>query len=130
MDESEANPALLHASILARDEYISYLIREFRTRRPLTRLDWDALAKSPEDVTVRLQRLEQRLHVEIQKEELSLSLERARISREQVELQKVRTRLEKEIRRLGATAADKSSASDLNASNSDSGGWSLFRRKK
>jgi len=99
--DDEQNPANLQAHLLARDEYIGYLIRQLRQRRPTPRIDWERLRECPAEFETRLKSLEQRLHSDLQREELALSLERAKLARERAELDKIRTRLEREIRQLG-----------------------------
>lgn len=99
--DTETDAAKLLAGVRAREEYISYLIRELHRRRPRQPIDWAALQSCPEQLTGQLQKLEQRLQSELQREELNLSLERARMARERAELDKIRARLEKEIRTMG-----------------------------
>jgi hypothetical protein len=126
--ETEADPAALKVAVLLRDEYIAYLLRELRKRRPVTKIDWVALHQAPAEFVAQLKRLEQRLQIEIQKEELSLSLERARLSREQVELQKIRSRLDREIRRLGG-GAEQPAVEQTASAGAEKSVWGLFRRK-
>ncbi|MFV0445479.1 MAG: hypothetical protein ACK5Q5_18015 [Planctomycetaceae bacterium] len=104
VSDDEVDPARLRAAIFAREDYISYLIRELHRRHPRQPIDWTALEAAPAEYVERLKQLETRLHSELQKEELNLSLERAKMARERVELDKIRARLERDIRSLNGSA--------------------------
>lgn len=91
----------LQTAVNARDMYITYLIRELRSRRPNEAIDWEAIRGCPEEFEQRLQALEQQLQQNLQREELSISLERAKLGRERAELDRIRTRLDREIRQFG-----------------------------
>jgi hypothetical protein len=99
--EDEQDPAALMAAVRAREEYISYLIAEMRHQQPHVAINWEAIKDAPEELRDSLEALDRRLRKELQREELDLSLERARIARESAHLEQVRTRLEKEIKKLG-----------------------------
>ena len=107
IDDAEADSERLHEGLRERDEYIAYLIRELRRRRPRQPIDWEALKDCPEELAERLKALETRLQSELQREELALSLERAKLARERGELDKIRSRLEREIRGMGSKSASK-----------------------
>jgi hypothetical protein len=122
--EGESDPQVLATAVQARDAYILSLINEFRRYRRSQPIDWESVKDCPEELHKRLQRLEHRLLQEVKREELALSLERARLAREQAQLEQLRTRLDKEIRRLGSSAP-------AEAEEPTTGSWSrVFGRKK
>jgi hypothetical protein len=131
VSDSELDPSKLHTAIRDREDYISYLISELRRRHPRHPVDWSALQNAPEELLTRLQNLERRLQSELQKEELALSLERARMARERNELEKIKSRLEKEIRLLGAPAPKEPEPAPTRTGADETGGLrKLFSRKK
>ncbi|MCA9052422.1 MAG: hypothetical protein KDA75_01230 [Planctomycetaceae bacterium] len=130
IDDAESHPETLFQAVRARDEYIEYLIRELRRKHPYRPIDWEALQSCPEEQTAQLKVLETRLQSEIQREELALSLERAKMGRERMELDKIRSRLEREIRGLGKGAAKEETQEQDQTIDQNSRLARLFGRKK
>jgi hypothetical protein len=104
--DSATHEELVEA-VLTRDAFIGYLIQQFRTRDDslLRNFDWTLIKSAPEDIRPELTTLTQRLREKIQREELDLSMERARIAREQARIELVKQQLEAQIRRLTPGAA-------------------------
>lgn len=103
VDVAAASIEELRIAVQERDACIQQLIarsrvaEEHRTRVP----DWEALDNAPEELEAALIQLEVDLRQRIKQEELSSSIERAKISRDRVHLEQVRRELEMQIRQLG-----------------------------
>jgi hypothetical protein len=97
-----ADREALAAAVVARDDYIGYLLRRLRIResRSLKPVDWAAI-EAPEELRERLEGLESRLQETLRRAEIESSLERARLGRAAAELEQRSARIEKELRRLG-----------------------------
>lgn len=120
----------LRAAITQRDECVQQLIarsriaEENRTQIP----DWQALSTAPDELRERITQLEDDLRQRIKQEELSRSIERAKLSRDQAHLEQVRRELEAQIRQLNQS---QSHEDDDQAGDRKSGGkrWGkLFGR--
>lgn len=129
IDAAESDPDTLREAVFARDNFIASLIARCRQERKLDPPDWESLTEFPDELRQRVEQLEHRLNEEVMREELALSLERARLGREQAQLEQLRTRLEKEIRRLGRNPVME--AEDDEKSDKAATSWSrMFGRKK
>lgn len=93
----------LRSAVISRDECIQQLIARARIAEAnrTSSPDWKSLESIPEEFHKHLIQLELDLRQTIKQEELSGSIERAKISRERVHLDSVRKELELQIRRLG-----------------------------
>lgn len=97
----------LREAVTTRDNYISALISELRTAEPFPILPSDLRESgiAPEELVASLLEMENRLKTKMLREELDLSLERARIARERSKLELVKTQLESQIKRLSGSVA-------------------------
>lgn len=111
----------LREAVTTRDNYISAIISELRTAEPFPTLPSDLKESgiAPEELVASLLEMESRLKTKMLREELDLSLERARIARERSKLELVKTQLESQIKRLSgsvgpaeSSGADQASAAD------------------
>jgi len=95
-------------AVLARDDYITYLLQTLADteQRMEHGVDWSQLGNAPEELTRQLQEELERITQRGRREELRLSLERARLSREQAKLDQLRAVLERQLRTPGAAKAD------------------------
>ena len=103
VDYATADVTVLRAAVEERDNYISNLIRRMsNTSGPMQPINWDVLATiAPEDVRGRLEVLEKRLTEQVQREELQLSLERARVARDKSKLSQMKQQLERRMKHMG-----------------------------
>lgn len=102
----------LREAVTTRDNYISALISELRTAEPFPTLPSDLKESgiAPEKLVASLLEMESRLKTKMLREELDLSLERARIARERSKLELVKTQLESQIKRLSGSVSSGESA--------------------
>lgn len=129
IDVSAASREQLEEAIDDRDRYISYLLRRQRLAGGEVQLpDWSSLPPVPEFVTNRVTQLADELESRLRLAEIEVSVERARIARDQMKLRQAQDALERQRRQLGienesAAAAGNSGATP--ASSSDRR-WSRF----
>lgn len=115
IDTETASIEELRQAVTTRDNYISALISELRTAEPFPILPSDLKESgiAPEELVASIFEMENRLKTKMLREELDLSLERARIARERSKLELVKTQLESQIKRLsGSVASAESSGTD------------------
>lgn len=93
----------LRAALIERDECIQQLLARSRMAEANRTCvpDWKSLANAPEDLRERVAQLELDLQQRIKQEELSSSIERAKLFRDRVHLDQVRKELESQIRKFG-----------------------------
>lgn len=107
VDLDHASSQELADAIIQRDLYIRSLIRrqrELTTERLLSvPTDWEQLAEAPEELTLRLQELESQLNERLRMAEVTFSIERGRLAREQARLDQYRMKLDKQAKSLGLT---------------------------
>ncbi len=117
IDVDAASIDELREAVSTRDAYISTLIAELRMAHTLPSLPNDLLNSElgPSELLASLIELETRLKIGVQRENLDLSLERARMGRERVRLDQVKAQLEGQIKRLAAPAGGKSEEGAGNA---------------
>lgn len=118
IDIDNASIEELREAVNTRDSYISTLITELRHVHTLPQLpeDFANSGLGPAELLARLVDLETRFTSGIQRENLELSLERARMGRERVRLDQVKAQLEGQIKRLAASAVEKSDEAQSSAS--------------
>ncbi len=99
----------LREAVATRDAYISTLITELRMAHTLPELPTDLMNSglAPDELLASLIELEKRLKTGVQRENLELALERARMGRERVRLDQVKAQLEEQIKRITAPPAEK-----------------------
>ncbi len=107
IDVDTASIEELREAVTTRENYISALISELRTAEPFPILPSDLKESgiAPEELVASLFEMENRLKTKMLREELDLSLERARIARERSKLELVKTQLESQIKRLSGSVA-------------------------
>lgn len=109
VDFRSATSEELQAAVEARDEYITFLIKKLRhsdARAGVSSPDWDALQNAPEELVTRLQELECRLEQTLRISEVELSVERARLGREETRLLQIRDQVSKQLGMLGLSLED------------------------
>ena len=101
--EPEADQEELAQAVEDRDAYIRYLTGRLRNeqRRKVGPIDWESLSQKPGDLGEQLCELEKMLQAQLKDAEISISLERASITRQRSKLYQVKRHLEKEIKRIG-----------------------------
>ncbi len=105
VDFESATKDELRQAIISRDEYIKTIVdhlsaarREFGIQAPD---NWEELQGCPQELIEKVQQLEQQLENQLRLSEVSLSLERARLSREETELSMAKIQIQKELRKQG-----------------------------
>ena len=99
----------LREAVTTRDAYISTLITELRMAHTLPDLPQDLMNSglAPDELLASLMELETRLKTGVQRENLELALERARMGRERVRMDQVKAQLEEHIKHMAAPAVKK-----------------------
>lgn len=120
INPATATPEELERAIDDRDAYITYLLRKVRqqTSVPSTP-DWVSLEGVPEELCRTLEDQKRQLEEMLRKAEIELSLERARIGREQSRLRTQQEAIEKQMRRLGLKTIDEQVAETEEVSATD-----------
>lgn len=120
INPATATPEELERAIDDRDAYITYLLRKVRqqTSVPSTP-DWVSLEGVPEELCRTLEDQKRQLDEMLRKAEIELSLERARIGREQSRLRTQQEAIEKQMRRLGLKTIDEQVAETEEVSATD-----------
>lgn len=105
----ETSLTVWQAAVHARDDYIGLIIDQLRQLHQRTcsisPCDWDDLTDAPAELCERLQLMEQQMLEQLRLNEVSMSIERARISREKTQLQSARMQMQKEMKKLGLELA-------------------------
>lgn len=109
IDVDTASIEELREAVATRDAYISTLISELRQAHTLPSLPKDLMKSGlgPQELLASLVELETRLTVGVQRENLELALERARMGRERGRLDQVKRQLEEQIKHMTAPAVKK-----------------------
>ncbi len=99
----------LREAVATRDAYISTLITELRLAHTLPDLPQDLMNSglAEGELLASLIELETRLKTGVQRENLELALERARMGRERVRMDQVKVQLEEQIKRITAPPVEK-----------------------
>jgi hypothetical protein len=120
INPSTATPDELEAAIDNRDAYIAYLLRKVRHQSPMpSPPDWVSLEGVPEELCRALETQKKQLEDLLRTAEIELSLERARIGREQSRLRAQQEAIEKQMRRLGLKTIDEQVAETEEVSATD-----------
>ena len=116
IDYENANADQLIQSIEERDRYISLLIRKLRIseRRSQPAGHWSELAEVPDQLREVLEELESRLNETARMAELDLSLERARLAREESKLRALEQRLQQQSKQY-ERCSEESSNPEVNS---------------
>jgi hypothetical protein len=107
IDPANATTEELQEACTSRDSYIAYLLQRLRKIESLGHVpnSWAGLENVPDELRTRLEALEHRLQETARLAEVELSLQRARLSREELRIRVVDEQLQKDIKRA-KTAAD------------------------
>jgi hypothetical protein len=97
----------MEAALNQRDAYISYLIKKLRASElSASPPDWLALEKVPESLCEELNGLRERLEQQLRLAEVELSVDRARVARDQAKVRQQQELVDKHMKRLGITSID------------------------
>lgn len=120
IDPNLAEPEEIRDAIDQRDRYIQTVVDHSRSLQQLASLnspvDWDELNNAPDELVDRLQQLEQQLVEQLRTSEISMSLERARLSRESTQLEAARIQLEKKMKKYGLSLTQTNAPESKSAS--------------
>jgi len=105
VDLDLADPEEVRDALEERDRYIQAVVGQLRTVHETTSINspvnWEELNNAPVELVERLQELERNLNEQLRINEVSMSLERARLSRESTQLEAARIQLEKKLKKHG-----------------------------
>ncbi len=117
---SSASAEDLEHALDERDAYIAFLLRKLRqTQAVPSPPDWVSLERVPEDLCQTLEAHTKKLEESLRLAEIELSIERARIGREQMQLRHQQDAIEKQMRRLGLKTVDEQIPAAEEASTTD-----------
>ncbi len=103
IDFADASLEDLQQAVDARDDYISFLLKKVKSMNSnsIPSVDWQSLENAPEELKERLEQVEQSLREKLRFAEVDLSLERARMAREQSQLSIKEEQIQKRMKKLG-----------------------------
>lgn len=111
VDVDQAAIEELREAVQLRDDYISMLTRRVVAQDESTRLpDWEMLNHVPSELRYELEKLRQQLQQKLRIAEIDLSLQRARLAREDSKLQTKADHVARQMRQMGLAAEDASQA--------------------
>lgn len=120
INASLATPAELEQAVDERDAYIVYLLRKLRQQSAVQPApDWVSLEHVPEQLCATLEGHTRRLEEMLRVAEIEMSIERARIGREQMQLRHQQDAIDKQMRRLGLKTIDEQAAESEDVSSAD-----------
>jgi hypothetical protein len=120
INPSTATPAELETALDERDAYITFLLRKIRQHGAVPPPpDWVSLESVPEDLCRTLEGHSKQLEELLRTAEIELSIERARIGREQSLLRQQQEAIDKQMRRLGLKTLDEQVAATEEVSSTD-----------
>ena len=119
IDPAGATNEELQEACNTRDAYISYLLKRLQKIESLGHVpnSWAGLENVPDEVRTRLEALEHRLQETARLAEVELSLQRAKLAREELRIRVVDEQLQKDLKRA-KTAADSQTDESGDASGS------------
>jgi len=105
IDVANAGVEELRHAVEERDSYILYLLQRLRNAesRPVVRNNWSVLENVPAELRVRLEVLEKQLEQTLRTAEVELSLQRAKLGREEARIRLLDEHVQKELKRAGLT---------------------------
>jgi hypothetical protein len=110
IDTRTATPEELAQACEARDAYVVYLLQRMRQMESMGHVpnSWGGLENLPEQLRDRLEALEKRLQETLRLAEVELSLQRAKLGREEVRIRVMDEQLQKDLKRAreGAGSPD------------------------
>lgn len=112
--EDIQDPVALEEGVTERDSYIVSLIARLRVveEAQYAPLNWEELADAPEELKASLISLKKQLKDNLLRADVSVSLERASLTRERSKLFHVKRQLEQEVKRIGLTSIVDSQTQD------------------
>ena len=101
IEPTHATPEELGEACTARDLYITYLVRRLRQIESLGHVpnSWAGLENVPEELRSRLEALERRLQETSRLAEVELSLQRAKLARDELRIRVLDEQMQKDIKR-------------------------------
>lgn len=107
IDLDQASIEELRKAVDIRDVYIVAMARKLRVvgSRRVIMPNWEALNNAPDDLRAGIEELDKRLQESLRIAEVELSLERARLGREEMRLRILEEQLQKESKRRGGPLA-------------------------
>jgi len=122
VDFDSATKDELRQAVISRDDYIKTIVDHLSAARKQFGIqspeNWEELQGCPQELIEKVQQLEQQLENQLRLSEVSLSLERARLSREETQLSMAKIQIQKELRKQGIDPRIISGI-DLHANQSD-----------
>ncbi len=105
VDTASASIETLRGAVDERDAFIVELVRRLRSL-PVVQPphDWSTFTNVPDELKIQLESLVTRYEEKLRCAEIELSLERARLSREEAHVQEQKELLDKQMKRLGITS--------------------------
>jgi hypothetical protein len=121
VDLAHTTPEELGEACLTRDAYIAYLIRRLKQIESLGHVphSWAGLENVPDETKVRLEALEHRLQETARLAEVELSLQRAKLARDEIRIRVMDEQMQKDLKR--AKVASQSQADESGDSKGDQG---------
>jgi hypothetical protein len=102
VDTNQASIDELREAVHLRDEFISMLIRRMVAADQSTRIpDWEQLNQAPDELRKELEELRRQLQQKLRIAEVDLSLQRARLAREDAKLQVKAEHVARQMRQMG-----------------------------
>jgi hypothetical protein len=101
IDHASATPEELSEACHARDSYIDYLLQRLQKIESLGHVpnSWAGLESVPDEMRARLEALEHRLQETARVAEVELSLQRAKLAREELRIRVLDEQLQKDVKR-------------------------------
>jgi hypothetical protein len=127
IDFAHATPEDLGQACEARDSYITYLLHRLRQieSRGYVPNSWAGLENAPEELRTRLEALENRLQETLRLAEVELSLQRAKLARDELRIRVLDEQMQKDLKRARDASDDR--ANDESDPKGEQGG-SRWRR--
>jgi len=109
----------------ARDKYIVYLLQRLRQIESMGHVpnSWAGLENLPEQLRVRLEALEKRLEETLRLAEVELSLQRAKLAREEVRIRVMDEQLQKDLKKARDDAGSSAPADEGGKGEASSSRW-------
>jgi len=127
VDAQEATREELAHACEVRDAYVVYLLQRLRQIESMGHVpnSWAGLENLPDQLRDRLEALEKRLEETLRLAEVELSLQRAKLAREEVRIRVIDEQLQKDLKRA---RDDASSPSESDGGKGDASGSSRWKR--
>jgi len=118
IETSLEDVATLQTAVFERDAYIATLLRRLRTVEELSLPnDWSELTAADPDLAGSLQQMSVRLDETLRMAEVEISLERAQVAREKMQIAAQEEAIAKHLKRLGLTSIDQLAGQDAPGGN-------------